>query len=457
MARSLRLRLLIGAAVAVFVAMLLAWVSMILLFAHHIERRAAKELTYDAVELVARLRLGDDGAPVVDDPPHDARFETPDSGYYWQLTTKQGALRSHSLWDESLPAVDPGAARTTESSGWKTRFAPGPAGRRVFVLERNVRPDRSGNKVLVQVAVDEAQLSHVRNEFGRELALFLALLWAVLFGAAWLQVQLGLQPLRRVREELTALRRDPSARLSQVHPVEIAPLTAAINDLAEARERDLTRARRRASDLAHSLKTPLAALHAQSRRARAAGATEAADGLDRAIAAAAAAVETELARSRAAAIRDATNTQESSPQRIAERVVGVVERTETGAHVVFEVDIDEQLRAPIAEDDLTEILGALIENAARFARRRVRIAGSGEHGLMLCVEDDGRGLDISAETALMRGGRLDESGTAHHGLGLAIVRDLVEATAGEIALGRSADLGGLRVVLTWPQAAGAES
>lgn len=452
MARSLRLRLLVGAAVAVFAAMLLAWISMILLFSHHIERRAAKELTYDAVELVSKLRIGDDGLPVADDPPHDSRFETPDSGYYWQLTTKQGALRSHSLWDESLPAPLPGNTNPTELAAWATRFAQGPFGRRVFLLERSVRPDRSGTGVLVQVAVDEAQLSHVRREFGRELAWFLALLWAVLLGAAWVQVQLGLRPLQRVREELGALRRDPSARLNAVHPDEIEPLTSAINALAEARERDLTRARRRASDLAHSLKTPLAALSAQSRRARAAGATEAADGLDRAIAAASAAVETELARSRAAAIRDTQSAQASSPQRVAERVIGVVERTEAGAHLVFEVDIDDALRAPIAEDDLTEILGALIENAARFARRRVRVAGNGAHGLALSVEDDGQGLDVSAETALMRGGRLDESGTAHHGLGLSIVRDLVEATAGDIALGRSAELGGLRVGLSWPHA-----
>jgi len=129
----------------------------------------------------------------------------------------------------------------------------------------------------------------------------------------------------------------------------------------------------------------------------------------------------------------------------------VIERTDVGAHIVFEVDIDAALRAPIAEDDLTEILGALVENAARFARRRVRVTGARDAGLLLVVEDDGQGLDISAETALMRGGRLDESGTAHHGLGLSIVRDLVEATAGEIELGRAEDLGGLRVVLTWPQ------
>ena len=127
------------------------------------------------------------------------------------------------------------------------------------------------------MASDEKALSSARREFGRDLALFLAGLWVVLSAAAAVQVSLGLAPLAWMKDDLARLRRSPSARMSGDHPREIAPLVEAINALAEAREADLARARRRAGDLAHSLKTPLSALSAQSRRAREAGAAESGD------------------------------------------------------------------------------------------------------------------------------------------------------------------------------------
>jgi signal transduction histidine kinase len=238
------------------------------------------------------------------------------------------------------------------------------------------------------------------------------------------------------------LRRNPAARLPDDYPAEIVPLTQAINALADARGADLARARSRAADLAHSLKTPLAVLAAQTRRARAAGADDAADGLERAIAAVGAALEAELARSRAAAARGAAEVARADPQAVVER----------GEMIAFDVAVADALTVPVAHEDLAEMLGALIENATRHARRLVRVAGhvdaSGK--TVLTVEDDGPGIqDIDAATALMRGCRLDEAGTGH-GLGLAIVRDLVEATEGEIALGTAA-LGGLCVSLRWSQ------
>jgi signal transduction histidine kinase len=134
---------------------------------------------------------------------------------------------------------------------------------------------------------------------------------------------------------------------------------------------------------------------------------------------------------------------------VAERVVSVVERTENGADLVFEIECPPDLALPASGEEASEILGALIENAARFARRRVRIAASRAPAcLVLRVEDDGPGLaDWQTEEALVRGRRLDESGPGH-GLGLAIARDLVEARGGTLALGRSA-LGGLKVEMTW--------
>ncbi|WP_332766351.1 sensor histidine kinase [Phenylobacterium sp.] len=438
-ARSLHLRLMAGAMVAILAALAVAWLAMTWLFERHIERREAAELTRAALVLVSGLSLGPGGVPVAASRPVDSRFDAPAGGRYWQVGGG-GGLRSRSLWDQALP-VSAGAP----SGDWRARVGPGPFGARLLFVERTVRPDRAGPQVLVQVATDEAALSAARREFGRDLAFFLAVLWAVLSVAALVQVRLGLRPLTQLRADLERLRRSPSARLPAGAPREIEPLVGAINALADAREADLARARRRAADLAHSLKTPLAALSAQSRRAREDGAPAAADGLDRAIAAVAAALESELARARAATARDGARDGHAAPAAVAERLVGVIERTDDGSRRAFEIDLPAELRLPLSEDALTEILGALIENAARHGRRRVRIAGSDG---VLTIEDDGPGIDQGrAESALIRGGRLDEAGPGH-GLGLAIVADLVEATEGAIVLDRS-PMGGLRVRLSW--------
>jgi signal transduction histidine kinase len=160
-----------------------------------------------------------------------------------------------------------------------------------------------------------------------------------------------------------------------------------------------------------------------------------------------AALEAELARSRAAAARGST--AESAPLDIAEGLVAVVERTERGETIAFAVEIDADLRTPVDASDLAEMLGALIENAARHARRQVRIEGARKADrIVLRVEDDGPGMDAAMiERATQRGVRMDETGSGH-GLGLAIVRDLAEATEGAFRLDR-ARLGGLAAELDW--------
>jgi signal transduction histidine kinase len=332
---------------------------------------------------------------------------------------------------------------------WHSRIVTGPFEPKVLLLERRLA--LAGNRdVSIQLAVDEASAGAAQAEFGQELFLFLAGLWLVLSAAAAVQVQLGLKPLAKLREALKALRLNPSERLAvQDHPPEVEPLTQAINQLAETREADLARARRRAADLAHGLKTPLAVLKAQSRQVREIGGDAVADNLDKAVAAAAAAVEAELARARAAMARENNAAGSAKLRDVAERVVSVVERTEAGAALVFEIETAPELTLPGTSEELSEILGALVENAARFARRRVRIIAAADGaGVCVAVEDDGPGLqDWRAEEALIRGRRLDETGPGH-GLGLAIARDLVEARGGSIALKRS-ELGGLKVEMVW--------
>ena len=443
---SLRLRLLVGAAVAVFVALALAWLAMTLLFQRHLELRVEQELRRDALQLVAGLSIDMTGMITAQQPPTDPRLSIPAGGLYWQISAGQQSQRSRSLWDETLPS-----SPQADAMEWRTRQIDGPFGQRLFLLERLVQPVGSMERVLVQLALDENELTVARNEFSQTLALFLLLLWAVLAGAAWVQVQLGLKPLQRLRRELSGLRHNASERLSGDYPQEVEPLTKAINDRASAREADVKRARQRAADLAHGMKTPLAALAAQSRLIREgrSDTQAAADGLDRAISAAGAAVEAELARARAAASRHARQDAQASPLSVAQKLILVLERTEKGMRLDYVLDVPETLHLAVSAEDLSEVLGPLLENAVRFARREVRVSGEAkDDSIIVSVEDDGPGLS-AAEIAqvMVRGVRLDQTGGGH-GLGLAIARELVEATGGSIELSTST-LGGLRIELRW--------
>ena len=450
--RSLRWRLLAGATAAILLALCVAWMFMTVLFERHLERRLESELMRDGLRLVAALSLDARGMPNVEPAPMDPRLQTPAGGYYWQVspwpatdadTTANEGVRSRSLWDADLSSPD-----TPPADDWRMRRAQGPYRGSVSLLERVVTPGPGAPRILVQLAQDRAPLTAARDEFGRELGLFLAALWLVLSLAAWLQVRLGLRPLGRIRGDLAALQASASARLPDARLQEIQPLTEAINALADVRERDLELARRRAADLAHGLKTPLSAMSAQSRRARDSGADAAADGLDRAIAAMRRTIDAELARTRVAAIHGAAG-GDTPVAAVVERLVTVVEHTDRGGEIAFTVDIPASLRLSVQADDLSEILGAVLENAVRHARRQVRITGhAGPQWTSLAIEDDGSGFaPDSIDAILARGGRLDESGPGT-GLGLAIARELTEATGGQLSLSDST-LGGARVRFDW--------
>lgn len=445
-ARSLRWRLLLGATAAILAALVVAWLFMTLLFERHLERRLQAEMTRDALSMVADLSLSPEGKPSLEAQPRDPRLQKPAGGYYWQISTRAGVLRSRSLWDAALSVpID------APADDWRLRRSEGPFGQTVSVLERSLRPEADKPAVVMQLAQDIRPLASARAEFGRELAIFLCVLWLVLSAAAWLQVALGLKPLGRVRGELDALRDSASVRLPESSLREIQPLTEAINSLADARERDLELARRRAADLAHGLKTPLAAMAAQSRRAREAGAAAAADGMDRAIAAIGTTIDGELARARiAAARREPGAVTEVRPA--VERVIDVLEHTEKGGGLAFAIDVPVGLQLAVRAEDLAEILGAVLENAVKYARRQVRVSASaGPEWTRLTVEDDGPGIARERmDDALMRGGRLDES-SGGSGLGLSIARDLVEAMGGVIELDGS-PLGGLMIRFVWSAA-----
>ncbi len=442
---SIRLRLLIAAAIAVIVALAIAGTGLIFLFERHVERRVARELTDHMNQLIAATTVAPDGTLAISDGPSDPRFSTPLSGLYWEVDTPGNAttLRSRSLWESTLHLGNDlpkdGSIHTAEIIG--------PENRRLFIVDRVIR-DASGKVFRVAVAEDYRSVQIATGEFAVELVPSLTILAAVLILAMWLQVSVGLKPLERLRLAVSNVVTGNSARLEATVPTEVQPLAEEINRLLDAQAKALAKARSGATDLAHGLKTPLQVLSGDIRKLREKGEVQIADEIDTVAASIRRHVDRELARVRVApatAARDAR----TDVALVATRVIAVVKRTPQGERLTFAINAPPGLAAAIDEADLAEILGNLIENAARYARTLVRVAAEDRGGATrISVTDDGPGIpDQAHAAALARGVRLDTAGGT--GLGLAIVTDVVDAYGGHLDIGNAEP--GLSVTVTLPQ------
>jgi signal transduction histidine kinase len=448
---SLRLRLLAGGAASILLALAIAGLGLLLLFERHVERRMAAELQSHLNQLVSSLVREQGGTLEVGAPPAEPRFLQPLSGLYWQITEEpaRAVLRSRSLWDAALALP----ADELADADLHQHVIPGPGGASLLVIERRISLPASlgGGAVRAAVAIDRAEVHAAGRAFASDLVPSLALLAAVLIAAGWVQVGIGLRPLDAVRRRLAQVRSGEAGRLGSAFPDEVRPLAAEVDHLLDAQERAIARARARAADLAHGLKTPLTILTADAQELRARGDTHLAEEIDIVTTAMRRHVERELARARSGMGARNRLVQPVGP--VVDQVVGVLRRTPQGQKLAWETDSTGGLGIRMDVQDLTEILGNLAENAASWAAGTVRIEVRREgDAVALQVEDDGPGVpEEEIETVLTRGGRLDETrpGT---GLGLAIVGDLVEAHGGALVLRRST-LGGLLAEVRLPGAA----
>jgi len=439
---SLKLRLFALAALWNGLALGLSWVALSLLFERHTERQVTAELIRFGEALVAGTSLDTKGVPVVGQGPYDPRFTRPASGLYWSIKSPQGVARSRSLWDGAWPLW-----AKAEPKGWQVDTSRGPFEAAMIRIARTIRLEATGPVLLVEVGQDHQVITRARSDFARELGLFLLVLWSILTLASVVQVTQGLAPLALVRARLAGLKSDAQARLdAQDHPGEVRPLIDAINDLADARSSDMARARERARDLAHALKTPLTALRMQVGELQPATAQA---GLLESLNVLQIAVQAELARAQSGS--QGAGSCLALP--VVTRLIGVVWRTPSGASLQFLTDMAEDFTIPLGEDAAFELLGALLDNASRHAKSTIRVHALATAARVLMVEDDGPGLAADQYVSVQqRGVRLDES-AGTQGLGLAITGELMAASGGTVSLQRS-ELGGLAVQLTWaePQA-----
>ena len=442
---SLRLRLVAGGLVAILIALTIAGAGLTLLFERHVTRTIGDDLDIYLKQLVAGIDADAQGKLVVGRPPADPRFADPLSGLYWQVSDDAGqVLRSRSLWDAALDLPqDELSPRELHH-----HVILGPANTRLLVSERRVLLTVGDRRapVRVVVAADLARVSAAGSQFARELALALGLLGLVLAAATSIQVGLGLRPLDALRRGVADVRSGQRKHLPVDVPAEVKPLVEEVNSLIDAQEREIERSRSRAADLAHGLKTPLAALAADVARLRQRGERDVAQAIEAVGDTMSRHVDRELARARARGTARQRGGISTPLRPLVESLVLTLARTPAAQRLAFETFITGEPSVPLDRTDLAEVLGNLLENAARHATRKVRIGADASANPAISVEDDGPGI-ASAERArvLERGVRLDERGEGA-GLGLAIVQDVLSAYGWQLVLTDS-ELGGLKAIV----------
>lgn len=443
---SLRLRLLLAGIIAVVLAMAGTAAALTLLFERHVERRVVAQLAATLDQLAAGIDRGADGLLAIPSPPADTRLAQPYSGYYWQVDAEGQILRSRSLWDEAIP-LGPRPAAGVLASYRTDGF---PAGEHLVVERVVTLPDRlGGSEARIAVALDRAEIDAATAAFRGDLLPYLLVLAVFLLAASFLQTTVGLRPLAAVQARLGRIKSGDLLRLGKGYPDEVQPLVDEVDALLDASDLAVRRARTRAADLAHSLKTPLQLLAGEIERLAKQGDTVTAEHVSVVWSTIGAAVDRELARAIAA---PTTRRQRASVAEAVDRVLRVIRRTPAGDRLAIATDIAPDVEAAIELETLVEALGNIVENAVRHARSSIGIAAAiVDREALIVTRDDGDGIAEERLPDLVRRGvRMDEAGPGH-GLGLAIVADIAGDNGGSVGFRNLAP--GFEVTLRLPAAA----
>ena len=446
-------------------ARLLATLSMLLIFFFGItiatldirfrdtgERAIRDLLQIQLIALLAAAEPDEAGSLIVPDDLPEARFANPGSGLYGQVDEPGGRL----IW-RSASAVGVTVAHQIQLAPGERYFGRRTLsdGTEVFALSLGIEwelEDGTLKPYLFSVAESKGPFEARVARFRRQLLTWFSLIMAILLLSQAGLLRWVLAPLRRAETEVAGVEAGQRSELGDGYPTELQGLTANMNALIKGERARLTRYRESLGNLAHSLKTPLAVMRnlleeRREPRGLKSGVEEQLSRIDDI-------VKYQLHRASAGGA-----VLGHAPVPVAEVLEGLVaalDKVYRDRALDISIEVAGEVKFFGDRGDLTEMAGNLMDNACKWSRSRVRVsAGSVNRpnarrkGLELRVEDDGPGIDeADVARVLDRGARADER-VPGHGLGLAMVSEIVELYGGSLAI-RRAELGGAGIEVLIP-------
>jgi two-component system sensor histidine kinase PhoQ len=387
--------------------------------------------------VLAATDANEDGSLTVEDDLGDPRLGQPGSGIYAHVQGNLNEWASPSSLSVGLPELP-------HIPAGESSFAVPSGGNDFYTFLYGVRFELADGRMLpvtVGILVSSQELQPELRAFRTGLWRSLGITGVILVLAQLVLLALGLRPLRRITQDISGIESGRLERLEGNYPKELEPLKRNLNILLDTEKANQTRYRNALDSLAHSLKTPLSVIRSSLPRdssARSAAMENAVVDMQHMIA-------TRLQRAAASTRR--TMAQAVDVRAQVERLVQSLKRVYSQELINMDVIIEPGLAFYGEQRDLLELAGNLLDNACKYGNGQVRLSAQAidaeepRAGISLQVEDNGPGIAESArEQLLQRGVRGDER-VEGHGLGLAIVLEIVSAYDGEIEIQQS-DLGG---------------
>lgn len=452
---SLRNRLVLGAGGVLVIA--LGLVGLALNAANHQGAVSALQARMESyVYLVlAAMEVDASGRFAIDEEFADPRLLQPGSGVYLRVEGGGPGRASGNGLDSSLEWHSKSALGLQwPASGTSATVAAGAAEFREPAADGEFYSYRYGvgwqledgriQPFTVTVLVDPAEIREQTSAFRLGLWRSLGTAGAILVLAQVVLLVLMFRPLGRVASDVARVESGRAERLDGSYPRELEPLVRNVNRLLETEKSNQQRIRNALDSLAHSLKTPLAVIQAglplhggDAERSM----QNAVEEMRRLIA-------TRLQRAGTTARRTLAEPVAVAPQ--LQRVVDSLQKVHSRTLISVEIKLEEGLAFYGEQRDLLELMGNLLDNAFKYGRGKVRVQGGAvdpgkpRPGLWLRVEDDGPGIEEGQWSRLLQRGARGDERVEGHGLGLAIVTELVAAYGGTMGIGHS-ELGGAEI------------
>ncbi len=407
------------------------------LFRDHLISEADAELKNQMVQLIALTRPTRSGSVDMIGQLADPRYARPFSGWAWQIRKGDEVL----FQSGSLGPLIAGGVPILNAPPFEAGVFAGPFGQKSRGLARDIAPPLQVEKLTFAVARPQAEIDDALARFGAAIVGSISVLGAGLGATIAALIHGGLKPLLDLRARVTALRYG-AATPERAWPQEIAPVVEELDALGDHVARLVQRARTGAADLAHAIKTPLAVIQQQCEILP----NEAAEPIRRQSERIRVFLERHLSLSRSSGVAIGLVDVARCVNEVRFALASDLARRD----VTLELDVSYGAAFIGDESDFYELIGNPLQNVTKWARRHVQLCARVADGrLAISISDDGPGIPADRRADLLqRGRRLDEHAPGH-GLGLAIVDDLVALYGGAWSLRESAE-GGLLVALSLP-------